>query len=83
MTRYLSIFALRLRSLFRKRTVERERGKELQLHLDELSAEFRAQGLSAEDAAFAARRAMGGIAQAAEECRDQRGRRFGTRRCRI
>lgn len=76
MSRYLSIFGLRIRSLFRKETVERELEKELQLHLDELSAEFRAQGMSAMDAAFAARRTMGGLAQAAEECRDQR--RTGT-----
>ncbi len=79
MSRYLSIFVLRMRSVFRKRTVERELEKELQLHFDELSAEFRAQGLSAEDAAFAARRAMGGVSQAAEQCRDQRRTAFWDR----
>jgi len=79
MRRYLSIFVLRIRSLFRKGTVERELEKELQLHFDELCAEFQAQGLSAEDAAFAARRAMGGVSQAAEECRDQRRTAFWDR----
>jgi putative ABC transport system permease protein len=52
--------------------VERELDAELQLHLDELTAEFRVKGLSAEDAAFAARRRLGGLSQTAEQCRDQR-----------
>jgi putative ABC transport system permease protein len=72
MRRYPSIFVLRMRSLLRRGAVDRELEKELQLHFDELSAEFRAQGLSAEDAAFAARRAMRGVSQVAEECRDLR-----------
>ena len=72
MSRYVSMFFLRMRSLFRKQRVEQELKKELQFHVEELSADFRAQGLSAEEAAFAARRAMGSVAQAAEECRDQR-----------
>ena len=72
MNRYFSIMVLRMRSLFRRRTVERELEKELQLHFEELIAEFRGRGLSAAEALLAARRAMGGVAQAAEECRDQR-----------
>jgi len=72
MSRFLSMFVLRVRSLFSKGKVEQELEKELQLHLDELTSEFRAQGMSAEDARFAARRAMGGVTQKAEECRDQR-----------
>ncbi len=79
MGRYFSIIVLRMRSLFRKRTVERELEKELQLHFDELSAEFRGRGLSAGDAALAARRTMGGVALAAEECRDQRRTAFWDR----
>lgn len=79
MSRYISVFFLRMRSLFRKRVVDQELEKELQLHFDELISEFRAQGLSAEEAAFAARRAMGGIAQAAEACRDQRRTAFWDR----
>ncbi len=79
MSRYLSILALRIRSLFRKRTVERELEKELQLHLDELTAEYRAQGLSPEDAVHAAKRTMGGVAQVAEQCRDQRRTAFRDR----
>ena len=79
MSRYVSIFLLRIRSLFRKGALERELEKELQLHLDELAAEFRAQGMSVEDALFAARRAMGGVSQTAEECRDQRGTAFWDR----
>ena len=72
MSRYILIFFLRVRSVFGKGAVERELQKEIQLHLDELTAEYRAQGLSAEEAAFAARRALGGASQIAEECRDQR-----------
>lgn len=72
MRRRLSILVLRIRSLFRRGAVEQELQKELQLHFDELSAEFRTRGFNAEDAASFARRAMGGIAQVAEKCRDQR-----------
>ena len=72
MTRYLSIVTLRLRSLFRKQSTERELKNELQLHLDELTAEYRAVGLSAEDAEYAAKRVMGGVTQLAEQCRDHR-----------
>src|SRR5256885_5147716 len=79
MSRYLSILTLRIRSLFRKRTVERELEKELQLHLDELTAEYLTQGLTAEDAVHAAKRAMGGLAQAAEQCRDHRRMAFRDR----
>src|SRR6185437_13252095 len=79
MRRYFSIFLLRMRSLFRRGAVERELEKELRLHFDELRAEFRSQGFNAKDAALAARRAMGGVAQAAEECRDQRRTAFWDR----
>jgi len=68
-----------MRSLFRRGAVERELEKELRLHFDELRAEFRSQGFNAKDAALAARRAMGGVAQAAEECRDQRRTAFWDR----
>jgi putative ABC transport system permease protein len=72
MSRYLLIFVLRMRSLFHRTAVEGELEKELQLHVDELTAEFRAKGLSAQEASFAARRRVGGVARTAEQCRDQR-----------
>ena len=41
---------LRLRSLFRRRRVERELDEELQYHLDRKIEEYSAQGLSTEQA---------------------------------
>jgi putative ABC transport system permease protein len=79
MIRYFSMIVHRMRSLFWKGKLERELEKELQFHLDELTSEFCAQGMSSEDALFAARRAMGGVAQRAEECRDQRRTAFWDR----
>lgn len=67
---------LRLRSLFRNTEVERELDAELQFHLDELTEEFAASGIPAEEARTAAFRAMGGVAQVAEQCRDARGTGF-------
>jgi putative ABC transport system permease protein len=78
-SRYLSVLILRIRSLFYKQTVERELEKELQLHVDELTAEYLAQGLTAEDAVHAAKRTMGGVTQIAEQCRDYRRTAFRDR----
>jgi hypothetical protein len=61
---------LRLRSLFRRRQVEAELDEELQYHLERKIEEYLAQGLSPEDARYAAFRAMDGLEQ--EECRDMR-----------
>ncbi|HEY1337924.1 MAG TPA: ABC transporter permease, partial [Bryobacteraceae bacterium] len=63
---------LRLRSLFRRRLVERELDEELQFHLDRKTEEYIARGLTAEQARAAALRAMDGLAQRKEECRDTR-----------
>src|SRR5260370_17557887 len=63
---------LRLRSLFRRRQVEAELDEELQYHLERKIEEHIAKGLSPEEARYAAFRAMDGLEQQKEECRDKR-----------
>ena len=63
---------LRIRSLVRKDRVEQELDRELAFHLDELTRENVEKGMSPEEARYAARRMMGGVAQFEEECRDAR-----------
>ncbi len=53
--------------------MEQELDDELRLHLEHLTSEFIAAGMSPEDARFAALREMGGVDQRKEECRDARG----------
>lgn len=64
---------LRLRSLFRRRQVEQDLEEELQFHLEQKIEEYRAKGLTPEQARQAALRAMDGLTQRKEECRDMRG----------
>ena len=64
---------LRLRSLFRGRQVEQELDEELQYHLERKAEESVARGLTADEARLAAQRAMRGLTQRKEECRDARG----------
>jgi len=63
---------LRLRSLFRRRRVERDLDDELQDHLDHKTSEFLAQGLPPLQARRAALRAMDGLTQRKEQCREAR-----------
>jgi predicted permease len=67
---------LRLRSLFRRNTVDAELSEELQDHLDHLIERNRSDGMSEADARHAAMRAMDGMSQRMEECRDTRRVRF-------
>src|SRR5260370_23164117 len=64
---------LRLRSLLRRQRVEQELDEELQYHLERKIEEYIAQGLTPEQSRYAALRAMDGLAQRKEECRDMRG----------
>lgn len=64
---------LRLRSLFRRNLVEKELEEELQYHFDRLVERDLEAGQSPEEARYAARRALGAIAQNKERCRDVRG----------
>jgi predicted permease len=64
---------LRLRSLFRRQRVEQDLDEELQYHLERKIEEYIAQGLTPEQSRYAALRAMDGLTQRKEECRDMRG----------
>src|SRR5476649_1270050 len=63
---------LRLQSTLRGRQAERELDEELQFHLEHKIEEGVAHGLSAEDARYAALRAIDGLAQQKEAMRDMR-----------
>ncbi|HEU0173938.1 MAG TPA: ABC transporter permease [Blastocatellia bacterium] len=63
---------LRLRSLFRRDRVEQELDEELRYHIDRQIEENIAKGMTPEEARYAALRAMGGVEQRKEECRDMR-----------
>ena len=63
---------LRLRSLFRRRNVDRELDDELRFHLDRLVDENIAAGATPDEARKLALLKMGGITQFQEECRDMR-----------
>jgi predicted permease len=74
--RWFDIVRMRLRSLVRRGRVDQELGKELRFHLDQLTEEKIAAGMSPEDAGRAAARNLGltmrGLTQVQEECRDMR-----------
>ena len=64
---------LRLRSFFHPNQVDQEMKEELREHLEQQISENIAKGMSPEEARRSAMRAMGGIAQIEEQCRDARG----------
>jgi putative ABC transport system permease protein len=70
--RPLHILALRLRSLFKRRAVDRELGEEFGLHFDAQVSENLARGMSPAEARSAAMRAVGNIEKLKEDCRDMR-----------
>jgi putative ABC transport system permease protein len=69
---WLYTLPLRLRSFFRRKDVEQELDDELRYHLARKIEEYMSQGLKPEEARYAAIRAMDGIEQQKEECRDLR-----------
>jgi predicted permease len=69
---WLYTIPLRLRSLLRRRRVERELDEELQFHLEQKIEEGIANGLSPKEARYAAMRAMDGLELRKEEMRDMR-----------
>ena len=69
---WLYAVPLRLRSLFRSQRVEQELDEELQYHLERKIEEYMAQGMTAGQSRQAALRAMDGLTQRKEECRDMR-----------
>jgi predicted permease len=71
--RWIYAVPLRLRSLFRRQRVEQDLDDELQYHIERKIEEFIAKGLTPKQARRAALRAMDGLTQRKEECRDMRG----------
>jgi putative ABC transport system permease protein len=65
-------FSLRLRSLFKGNSVDRELDAELQFHLQQQIDEYMAQGMSGEQARYSALHALGGVEQVKEQCRRTR-----------
>ena len=70
--RAIDKLCLRLRSLFRRGSVDPELEAEFRFHLDQLVEEEIAAGVAPEEARTAALRKMGGITQFQEESRDMR-----------
>ncbi len=64
---------LRVRSLFHPADVDQELKEELREHLEQQIEENIERGMSPEEARHAALRAMGGLAQIEQQCRDARG----------
>ncbi len=71
-SRTLDKLCLRLRSVVLRKRVDDELDIELAFHLEQQIKEYLAAGMSLEEARFAARRAIGGIAQIKDQCRDTR-----------
>src|SRR5882724_12987480 len=63
----------RLRSLLHPNQVDQEMKEELREHLEQQIEENIARGMSPEEARYSAMRALGGIAQIEQQCRDARG----------
>jgi predicted permease len=76
MVRLLYIAPLRLRALFRRGQADAELDEELQFHLDLAIEHGMDRGLSFREARYDALRAMQGLQQRKEECRDARGVAF-------
>ena len=72
----LRIFFFRLRSLFLKRNLEQELADEIQSHLEMQIEDHQRQGMSTDEARYAALRKFGGIEQVKETYRDRRGLPF-------
>jgi predicted permease len=63
----------KLRTLFRKETLDAEMAEEMRAHLDMQTEQNIARGMSSEEARYAARREFGGVEQIKEIARDDRG----------
>src|SRR5690242_6761375 len=74
--RWLQIVRMRLRSLLRRDTAERDLDRELAFHLDHETEQNLRRGLAPTEAHHAAIRRLGGVAQIQEECRDTRRTRY-------
>ena len=68
--RWIHAARLRMRSLFRGAQVEAELDEELRDHIERQAEAFVGKGMPPDEARAAALRAMGGIDQQKEACRD-------------
>ena len=66
------MIALRLRSLLRRSREEAQMREELDLHIEQLTREYAASGMSEPEARLAARREFGSVEVTKEQCRDMR-----------
>ncbi|MDQ2856748.1 MAG: ABC transporter permease, partial [Acidobacteriota bacterium] len=69
----LRILLYRVRALFLKRNLEQELDEEIRTHLEMQIEDHRRQGMSADEARYAAMRKFGGVDQIKETYRDRRG----------
>src|SRR5215813_2887266 len=69
----LRVLLFRLRSLFFKRSLEQQLDDEIAAHLEMQIEDLQRQGMSFEEARYAARRKFGGVDQVKESYRDRRG----------
>src|SRR5947209_4875638 len=69
---WLYTIPLRLRSIFRRAQVEQQLDEELRFHLEQRIGREIAAGKTAEEARHAGLRAMEGVEQQKEHCRDTR-----------
>ncbi len=67
---WIYMLPLRVRSLLRRGRVEQEMAEEFEYHLEMKIREYTASGMTREEARYAAMRAMGGMEQQKEKCRD-------------
>lgn len=63
---------MRLRALLRKRQLDQDLDEELQVHLEEMTQQYIADGMSPEEARYAALREFGNVELSKQECRDMR-----------
>ena len=71
--RWFYTLPLRLRSFFRRKQVDLELEDELRDHLEQQIKENVTAGMSPEEARYSALRALGGMTQIEQQCRDARG----------
>jgi predicted permease len=72
----LRIIASRLAAFYRRRALDADLDAELSVHIDALTEENMRRGMNAQEACQAARREFGGLEQAKESYREQRGLPF-------
>ena len=72
LARLTRILRQRLRSLWRRDSVDAELDREFEFHLDQLVTEHIEAGMTPQEARQAARRALGNIPLLEEQCRDHR-----------